>query len=87
VILAALESLAEKCGVLVEMWSVMLLLEIVVGSIVRSLFEKVAAGIPGSMKTVRERYAEIWVLGTGCRYIQSADVSSRSILTTYRLWM
>ena len=53
------------------------MLEIVVGSIARSPSGKVAVGIPDSMKSVREKHAEKWVLGMGFLYIQSAYVSSR----------
>ena len=41
------------------------MLEIAVGSIVRSPFEKVAVGNLGLMKNVHGRHAEKWVLGRG----------------------
>lgn len=45
------------CGAPVEMWLLLLLLEIVVGSIARSPFGRVEVGSQDSMKTSREMCA------------------------------
>jgi hypothetical protein len=65
----------------------LLLLEIVAGSTVKSPFGRVAVGSLDLTKTVRGRHAEKWVLGMGFLWIQSVYVSVKSIFTTYRLWM